>query len=250
MPLYNLNAVVIKSQNLGEADKIVTLYSSERGKVRAVARGARRPRNRLRAGAEVFTYGSYLLFANDGLDTISQCEILESYRALREELERTAAGAYCLEVLDRLTEEEEPRGDLFPFLLAVLHLLAVGRDLELAVRAFELGLLTRLGYAPELDACVRCGAAPGEGAAMSPALGGVLCRRCRPVDCDALPLRGDTLAALRYLARAPLTRLELLHLTPAARAELGCVARALLRAQLGRDVNAAAFLALVQAQGR
>lgn len=249
MPLYNLNAVVIKSQNLGEADKIVTLYSGERGKVRAVARGARRPRNRLRAGAEVFTYGSYLLFANEGLDTISQCEIVESFRALREDLGRTAAGTYCLEVLDRLTEEGEPHGDLFPFLLATLHLLAQGSDTEVAVRAFEMGIFTRLGYAPELGACVRCGAPLKESAAFSAALGGALCPDCRAADPEALPVEGGTLAALRFLARAPLTRLALLHVPKQTRVEMRRVTQGMLRAQLGRDINAAAFLALVHEQG-
>ncbi|MDI3538869.1 MAG: repair protein RecO [Bacillota bacterium] len=246
MPLYNLNAVVIKSQNLGEADKVLTLYSHERGKLRAVARGARRPRNRLRAGAEVFTHGSYLLFANQGLDTVSQCEIVDSFRGLREDLERAAAATYCLEVLDRLTEEEEPKEDLFPFLLAVLHLLAGGSDLDLAVRAFEVGILGRLGYAPELTACISCGAPLKEEAAFSAKLGGALCPKCRAADGQAFPVRGRTLAALRYLARAPFSRLGLLRLPPESRAELREITRACLLAQLGRDLNSAAFLALVQ----
>ena len=130
---------MIRSRNLGEADRLLTLYSYQRGKVRAVARGARRPRNRLRAGAEPFTHGDYLLFSNKGLDNISQCEIIGSFRAIREDLIKTAIGAYILELLDALTEEEEPVGDLFPFLLAVLETLSRGGDLELILRSVEVG---------------------------------------------------------------------------------------------------------------
>jgi DNA repair protein RecO (recombination protein O) len=200
MPLYSLDAVVIKSRNLGEADKLITLYSRERGKVRAVARGARRPRNRLAASTEIFTHGNYLLFANQGLDNISQCEITESFRGLRESLEGAAAATYCLEIVERMTEEEEPGGDLFPFLLAMLRVLAADEeDLELAVRVFELGLLARLGYLPEFSQCVNCGCEVKQGASFSAALGGVLCGDCRTQDRDAPPVAPDTLAAVRFL---------------------------------------------------
>ena len=247
MPLYSLDAVVIKSRNLGEADKLITLYSRERGKVRAVARGARRPRNRLAASTEIFTHGNYLLFANQGLDNISQCEITESFRGLRESLEGAAAATYCLEIVERMTEEEEPGGDLFPFLLAMLRVLAADEeDLELAVRVFELGLLARLGYLPEFSQCVNCGCEVKQGASFSAALGGVLCGDCRTQDRDAPPVAPDTLAAVRFLVGAPSNRLRNLRLTGSNKAELRQITQSYLRAQLGRDPNSAFFLALVQ----
>ncbi len=246
MSLYNLEAVVIRSRNLGEADRLVTLYSRQHGKVRAVARGARRPRNRLRAGVELFTHGDYLLFANKGLDNISQCEIVESFRQIREDLVKAAAGAYVLELLDVLTEEGEPKGDLFPYLLAVLQALSMGEDLELVLRAVEVGLLARLGYGPELRACVNCGGPLEEGTGFSVLQGGALCGRCRCSDPDAFSVTPGTLATLNYLLKTPFDRATKLRVSPLMRTELKDTTVSLIRAQLGRDVKAAAFLALVK----
>lgn len=246
MSLYDLEAVVIRSRNLGEADRLITLYSRERGKVRAVARGARRPRNRLRAGAEVFTHGEYLLFANKGLDTISQCDILNSYRLMREDLVKAAAGAYVLELFDVLTEEGEPKGDLFPFLLAVLQALATGNDLELLLRAVEGGLLARLGYLPELQICVSCGGLLDEATAFSVFQGGALCSNCCRSDPEAFSVAPGTLAALNYLLRTPFDQAKKLRVSSQMRSELKNITVSSIRAQLGRDINSAAFLTMVQ----
>lgn len=246
MSLYNLEAVVIRSRNLGEADRLITLYSRQRGKVRAVARGARRPRNRLRAGAEVFTHGDYLLFANKGLDTISQCGIIESYRKIREDLVKAAAGAYVLELFDALTEEGEPKGDLFPFLLAVLQALTIDNDVELILRSVEVGLLARLGYLPELKTCVSCGGLLGETVAFSVGQGGALCANCRQRDLDAFSVTPGTLATLNYLLRTSFDQARKLRVSSIMRREIKNITVNSIRAQLGRDINSAAFLALVQ----
>lgn len=245
MALYTVEAVVIRSRNLGEADKIATLYSRERGKVRAVARGARRPRNRLRAGAEIFTHGQYLLFDNKGLDSMSQCDITTSHRQLREDLVRSASAVYVLELIDSLTEEGEPGGNLFSFLLAVLQALITSDDIELTIRAAEVGLLARLGYLPELRSCVNCGQIIGESAIFSIAQGGVLCRDCKS-DADAFGVTGGTLAALRYLLSTSCDQANRLRASLAIRGELKAITVGCLRAQLGRDVKSASFLALVQ----
>jgi DNA repair protein RecO (recombination protein O) len=246
LSLYNIEAVIIRSRNLGEADRLVTLYSYQQGKVRAVARGARRPRNRLRAGVELFTHGDYLLFANKGLDNISQCEIIGSFRELREDLLKAAAGAYVLELLDVFTEEGEPKGDLFPFLLAVLENLAQGEDLELTLRAAEVGFLARLGYRPELEKCVNCGAPLGEGVCFSVHQGGALCADCGRGVSDLLKVSAGALATLNYLLKMPFSRAVKLRVSPAMRAELKDTTVGLIRSQLGHDLKSAAFLALVK----
>jgi len=246
LSLYNLEAVVLRSRNLGEADKIITLYSRERGKVRAVARGARRPRNRLRAGAEVCTHGQYLVFENRGLDAISQCDIVNSHRQLREDLVKAAGGAYVLELFDVFTEEGEPKGDLFPFLLAVLQALEADADLELVLRAVEIGLLARLGYLPELKACVICGKSLSEATAFSVSRGGALCAACRQNDVDAFSVTAGTLATLNYLLRTPFDQARKLRVPSDMRGELKNITVSCIRALLGRDINSAAFLALVQ----
>ena len=237
---------MIRSRNLGEADRLLTLYSYQRGKVRAVARGARRPRNRLRAGAEPFTHGDYLLFSNKGLDNISQCEIIGSFRTIREDLIKTAIGAYILELLDALTEEEEPVGDLFPFLLAVLETLSRGGDLELILRSVEVGFLARLGYKPELGQCVNCRGVLKDAVRFSAAQGGALCFGCSRTDSDAFAVSAGSLAALDYLLNTPFDQATKLRVSATMRTQLKDITASLIRSRLGQDLKSASFLALVK----
>lgn len=250
MPLYRLEAVVLYHRYLGEADKIVTLYSRERGKVRAVARGARRPRNRLLAGTQPYSHSDFLLFSGKGLDTISQCELKESFYTLREDLQRMAAAAYVAELYDLLIEEGEKNEGLFFLLLSTLHLLTDGEDIDLALRYFELRFLSLLGYQPQLTQCVHCGG-PIEGRALrfSGQLGGVLCPDCWGQDGRAVSLCQGTLEMLkRFLTMTPRT-LRVLGAAPAVRRELERVFRICLEYRLPRELKSRRFLALVQGEG-
>ena len=107
MALYRTEAVVLRTRNLGEADKILTLFSDKRGKIRAVARGSRRPRNHLMGVSQPFTYGSFLIFKGKNLDSVSQGSIIDAQVYLREDLLKMAHASY-IELVDRLTEEYDP----------------------------------------------------------------------------------------------------------------------------------------------
>jgi len=250
MPLYRLEAVVLYHRYLGEADKIVTLYSREKGKVRAVARGARRPRNRLLAGTQPYSHADFLLFSGSGLETISQCELKESFYSLREDLHRMAAAAYVAELYDLLIEEGEKNEGLFFLLLSTLHLLADGEEIELTLRYFELRFLSLLGYQPQLSQCVHCGGPLREGPLrFSGQLGGVLCPDCWGQDGRALYLSRGTLELLkRFLTVTPRT-LRVLGAAPAMRRELETVLKACLEYRLPRELKSRRFLALVQGEG-
>jgi DNA repair protein RecO (recombination protein O) len=146
---------VLRIRNLGEADRIVTLYTRQRGKLNAVARGARRIRNRLLSPTQVFTHGRYLIFPGKGLHNLSQAEIVHSGQALRDDLEKFAYASYVTELLDSLTAEEDPTDQIFPLLAATLSMGETGR-FKLAARTFEIRLMRELGYEPELYHCLVC----------------------------------------------------------------------------------------------
>ncbi|HHW92262.1 MAG TPA: DNA repair protein RecO [Firmicutes bacterium] len=250
MPLYRIEAVVLSHRYLGEADKIVTLYSREKGKVRAVARGARRPRNRLLAGTQPYSHTDFLLFSGNGLDSISQCELKESFYSLREDLRRMAAAAYVAELYDLLIEEGENNEGLFFLLLSTLHLLTDGEEIELSLRYFELRFLSLLGYQPQLFRCVHCGSSTKEGPLrFSGQLGGVLCPDCWGQDGRAVSLAQGTVEMLkRFLTTSP-RALRVFKAGPSARRELAAALRACLEYRLPRELKSRRFLALVQGDG-
>ncbi|HWI61393.1 MAG TPA: DNA repair protein RecO [Symbiobacteriaceae bacterium] len=181
MGLYNAEAIVIRTRDFDEADKILVMLTREEGKIQAVAKGARRPRGRYAAAAQIFTQVKAALFHGRNLDTLSQIEIVESFRHLREDLLRMAYGSYVCELMDEMLREKQRSESTYLLLLTTLHLLnAADLDPEPTRRAYELKLFSILGFRPSFDECVACSKplAPAPVVRFAPALGGVLCPTC------------------------------------------------------------------------
>ena len=199
MSLYRDEAVVLRTQKLGEADRIITLLARERGKVRAVAKGVRKTRSRLGSRVEPFMLIDVQLYEGRSLDIVTQVETIGAYGlAIAGDYGRYTAGAAMLETTDRLIEgEREPALQLFLLLAGALRTLAEGaHDANLLLDAYLLRALAVAGWAPSFTDCARCGAA-GPHRALSVAAGGSVCAQCRPAGCVA-PHREtlDLLAAL------------------------------------------------------
>jgi DNA repair protein RecO (recombination protein O) len=146
--LYNVEAVNIKSNNAGEADKIITLFSKGRGKIRAVAKGARRPTSKFGGRLEIFAYNHLQLATARNLDIISQCETIESFYKLREDREKLNAGFYMVRLIDIITEDRQRNDELFDLLLNALYALQTKVDADVFSRAFEVKLCRIEGLLP------------------------------------------------------------------------------------------------------
>jgi len=179
--LYRDEAVVLRTQKLGEADRIVTLLTRYQGKVRAVAKGVRRTTSRFGARLEPFSHVDLQLYEGRSLDTVTQAETLTPYgRRLGADYGRYTTGTAMLETADRLVfAEKEPAVQQFLLLVGGLReLVAAEHDAGMVLDAFVLRSLAVAGYAPSFDACARCGEA-GPHRAFSVATGGALCAGCR-----------------------------------------------------------------------
>jgi|SRR5581483_8005850 len=214
MALYRDEAVVLRTYRLGEADRIVVLFTKGRGKVRAVGKGVRKTTSRFGARLEPTSHVALQLFDGRNLDTITQAETLEHFRTLREDLERITRASAMLEAVDSITIEREPNAPLYTMLLGALRTLA-GANHPLVVPAFFWKLLALEGVAPMVEACVVCGAAEPL-CAFSLDDGGVVCethRRGVALPDDAivllqLILGGRVAAALAQPVTAATTEIE------------------------------------------
>src|SRR5947207_3028414 len=148
--LYRTSAVVLKRMDLGEADRIVTLFSRDEGKIRAVAKGVRRSTSRSAGHLEPFTLSDVLFAVGRELDVISQADTLESFRAIREDLDLTAHAYYLTELVDLLTEDRQENRIVYDLLLDGLQHLVEAGDVRLVIILFQLNLLDAVGYQPEL----------------------------------------------------------------------------------------------------
>jgi DNA repair protein RecO (recombination protein O) len=179
--LYRDEGVVLRTQKLGEADRIVTLLTRENGRVRAVAKGVRRTRSKFGARLEPFMLVDVQLHRGRSLDIVTQAETLSPYgERIATDYPRYTAGTVMLETAERLSEEGQPALQQFLLLVGGLRTLAGGaHEPTLVLDAFLLRSLAVAGWAPSFVDCARCGAS-GPHHAFAVASGGAVCPSCRP----------------------------------------------------------------------
>jgi DNA repair protein RecO (recombination protein O) len=201
VPLYKDQGIVLGSVKLAEADKIVSILTQGSGKIRAVAKGIRRTSSKFGARLEPFTHVSVMLYRGRNLDTVTQAEIINPFRTVRDDFSLFSAGETMLEAADKVAEEHERNVPLFLLLVRGLRALDTQPAEPAAVAdAFLLKLLSLSGFAPGLSACAVCGAM--EVGRFSHSQGGAVCENCH--DRDAQRVNPDALAWLAALVAVPL----------------------------------------------
>jgi DNA repair protein RecO (recombination protein O) len=238
-------AVVIGSFPLGESDRVVTFFSRDFGRLRGVAKAARRLRSRFGGALELFTLGQLVFFdtGRSDLVRIDHFDVTHPFAALREDLDTLGEAAWIVEVVGRTTGERDRQPVLYGLLVRALRALeGAPRPARIAV-CFGVRCLDVLGHRPRLDRCVECGRAypfPRPGLAE----GGLVCEGCRPAT-DAVPVTPATVAAF---ARLRSVRWEDAVATPVGRAgpELRAVLDTHLSRLIGQPTRSGRFLRELQ----
>jgi DNA repair protein RecO (recombination protein O) len=257
-----LTAIVLRTVDTGEADRVVTLLTRERGKVAAFARGARASRRRFGGSLEPFTLVAAEVRERPGAELLGLESVapLDAFGGIRGDLARIACAAYAAELARDLVRDHEPHEDLFDLLAAYLAALAASPAHPAGLRAFELGALRAAGLLPRLDACVGCdlplppvppSPRGGEGEAgrwtpmlrLDPGHGGVLCAACAPRASPSAPsLSAGCAAALARLAGGGLAAAAEERLPPRAGREARDALGAFIEHHLGHRLAARRFL--------
>jgi len=208
---FTTEALVIGSMRYKEADRIVTLYTRERGRLSAIARGVRRTKSKVGGRLEPFTLAQVSLYSGRNLYTVVGVETLRTFQGVRDELFRMEEGAHLLGAARHLFPSEERNAPAFNLLARGVARLAEASEAADAVKvvlATRLKLLAVLGYAPDVSNCALCG---GDGPmfGFSPSLGGVVCVTCASEGSAAcFPLGPGALATMRLLLNSPLAELD------------------------------------------
>jgi len=235
MALYREQGIVLRTYKLGETDRIVHLLAQGRGKVRAVAKGVRRPGSKLGGRLELFSHVDLQLYEGRELDVVAQAELITSFAALREDWTRSVCASAMVEAADQLCQPGERSNPLFLLLLEGLRALGDGpRHPPIVLDAYLLRLTAVAGYHPSLDSCASCGD-PGDHRVFSIAGGGTLCRACAPV--DARPLDSGARALLDVLARSSWGDLVSVDVEPRARRIAGTLLHSFLTYHFGRPLR-------------
>jgi DNA repair protein RecO (recombination protein O) len=241
--LYKAEAIVLRQRPLGEADRIVTLYTPNYGKLEAKAKGVRKTSSRLAGHLQPLTRCAVQLAQGHGMEVVAGCQSVETFPALVSDLDRLSRGLYAAELVDRFAPDRVGGWATYQLLLDTLRRLDKGEPLDLTLRYFEMRLLQHSGFRPELGRCLTCAESLAPVANhFSPAAGGVLCPHCGPGSHGVRTLEVNALKVLRLLQRASWPDVANLRLASHLSLEVERHLRAYIVYVLERDVNAAAFL--------
>ena len=274
---YSIEAIVLKRTDLGEADRILTLFTPGKGKIRAIAKGTRRPISKLAGHLDLLCRSQLQVAMGRNLDIVTQAEGRENFLHLRSDLWHMTCGFYLAELVDRFVEDQTQHYDIYVLLLDTMRYLdadahalqqqlaRLGANISdssrdalnivpvsqqegqtrLLLRYFELRLLMSVGYEPVLQHCASCASEirPEENGFRA-SLGGVLCPQCSRLWERRLSL--DALKALRYMQRVKWSEAARIRPDTRLHSELEALMYDLLRFHLERDMKSWSFLEMMR----
>ncbi|MGD2252312.1 MAG: DNA repair protein RecO [Anaerolineales bacterium] len=245
--VYRCQAVVLRRRDFGEADRLLTVHTPDRGKLRLVAKGVRRPKSRKAGHLEPLTRVQLLVARGRELDIITQAEAVELYPSFRQDLESFSHAAYVAELTDCFAAEGEENRALYYLLVGTLDRLASGDAPAVVLRHFELRLLDLVGFRPELFRCVGCQAeVRPQDQFFSASQGGILCPQCGQREKRARGISLPVLKVMRHYQRHPYAVAAAALVRQQVLSDLEAIMEHYLGYLLERRLNTPAFLRRVR----
>lgn len=241
---YSVEAVVVRASDFGEADRLITLLTPFSGLVRAVARGARKPKSRIGGNVDLLRHIRASLNEGRSLHSVSQVQSVSSLRGLHSGLEKMSTGLYMAELAERFSVEGGSNPALFNHLVHMLQILDSQLMHPLMSRWFEMQVLRINGFTPAVTECVDCGAElEPQGHVFSAERGGIVCPDCRAAEGDVLlPASLNTVKLLRHIARAQWEAVQPLQSGEDELRQVGRILKEHLHFVLDRSVRSTAFM--------
>ena len=177
------DAINLKSYNLSEADKIIVMYSRDKGLIRGVAKGVKKPKSKLGARMDLLVANKLMLYKGKNLDRICQAEALNTFHKTRQNMDKIFYSMYISEIVTNFGVEDDPcSAEIYDLLYKALEKISNAEntvEILIAVIKFQLKMMLSAGFAVELDCCLHCGAQiKDENMCFSSQMGGVVCEKC------------------------------------------------------------------------
>ncbi|MEA5079028.1 MAG: DNA repair protein RecO [Anaerolineaceae bacterium] len=242
-----VDAVILRHSDYGEADRLLTLFTREAGKLRAIAKGVRKMQSRKAGHLEPFTQVTLMLAQGHDLWIVTQAEATELFQPLRENLTLIGYAGYVVELLDRFTYEEGQNWQLYQLLVETLGRLASEPDPFVPIHYYEMRMLDLMGFRPMLFECASCGKAiQPEDQYFSAERGGVLCPDCGLQVNVVRPISMDALRYLRHFQRSSYNDAKRANPGQDTRDEVEAILNYYLTYLLERNLNSPEFIRQVK----
>ncbi len=245
MALYKTRAIVIKSMNLSESDRLVTFMTENHGKVKCVAKGARKAKNQFWGALEPMSLIHLIYFGREhqSLFRLNHSDIIESFQTIRDDFDKLYTGIYFLDLIDAMILEGHWEPKVFALLYQALAALNQQTDLEPLRRLFEIRLLSLSGYKPQLEHCVLCRKLPANGTIpFSYAHNGILCNSCSNNTRIDIQFSIGTRNYIKKLLDVEIKTCERLKFPKSQTEEIEKVTHRLILSHLGRELKSYPFI--------
>ncbi len=231
-------AIVLQTTDYAEWDRIASLYTQDFGRIRGIAKSAKRSQKRFGSTLEPFSHVKVFFVTREhqGLIRLERCEIVRAFPEIARDLKKMAYGHYILELVQMLTPERQQCRDIFSLMLFFIELLCENNFREDMMRIFELRLFALLGYQPQFLSCVACGGtfSLSESYRFSVKHGGIVCSRCQSKLHDLLPLSKGSIRIFQQVQNLDLSKLNRIFLSPATHEEGKLIFGKFLEYHIGR----------------
>ena len=241
---YVTEAIVLSRFDYSEADRILTLITPSGGKIKAIAKGIRKPTSRIGGSVEPFAELRLALAVGRTFDVVTQVSVLHPWLRLRDDLVSFGTASYLAELADGTLEERHGAESVYVLLKRAYEILDAGMAPGRVARWFEVHLADELGVRPEVDRCVECGRLleADERYRWMPPLGGVLCERCPGPPFERAGLALDALKLLKAYQRMDVEAIAALRVRPEVEREVEVAMREFLAYTLDRKPRSLSFL--------
>lgn len=250
MGIVSTEGLVLRYADYKEADRIVVLLTPEMGKLTVSARGARRPKSRLLAGAQLFCHADYQLFKLNEAYTMSQVELKESFFNIRNDINKFAYATYIMNLTEEAVLPDEGARKTYRLVLDALAFLANNElNAQDIVHAFEIKLIDILGYRPILANCSLCGGSCNDKTSFSITDGGLVCENCRSNGNKKQSIHMSTVKTLNHMLQMDMRRLNILKVSQRVRSELEEILPAYLEYVFDKSMKARKLIEFSKSMG-
>jgi len=242
--ILRTEAIVLKRFDYRETSRIATFFTRDYGKVKGVLKGVRKDTKKFGSNIDKFSVNDivYYKYRNSDLHLISQCDLKGFFFPVREDLQRSIAANYLLELVDSIMPTEEPNKDVFELMLSYLTTLETVRDINKLVHILQVKVLLLSGFRPHIDSCVKCNAKVGGRAKFSNSLGGLVCHDCKITSGPILMISKGTVSTILYIEKNGWKDCLKIGMTAPIKKELKYVLNNFLVYHLGKKLKSEKFM--------
>lgn len=235
MGIIKLTGIVLQENDLGDADKMVTLLTPNYGKIGCSAKGARRPRNTLMAGTQYLCFGEFMVYKGANTYKINSVEPIEFFYNIRTDLEKLEYATYITKIVKDVTDENQNTYRILQLFLNTMYVISeTDKNLDLVYSIFKIRLLCILGFMPRIKNCVCCGTEENL-TGFSILENGFKCVACSKVDKSVITISEATKSAIKYIVMAPPKKIYSFNLGEQNIKELSIVSKLYLNDKLEKE---------------